>query len=89
MKFRGYRQNFETAGFPGIDKEFAEIDEFFTPTTNATIGSNENRTVLDLSCGSGFMTRRLAKSKKFSRVIAADLSPSMLMETKRRSKEVT
>lgn len=42
---RGYRQNFERAGFPGIDKEFDEASTFFD-AANA-------KTVLDLSCGSG------------------------------------
>ena len=69
---RGYRQNFERAGFPGIDKEFAEINEFF-------IGAD---TVVDLSCGSGFMTRRLQQSGKYKRVLAADLSPDMLIQSR-------
>lgn len=76
---RGYRQNFERSGFPGIEKEFSEVKELFR-ASNASV-------VLDLSCGSGFMTRNLIKSKEFSRVIAADLSPTMLAETKRRIKE--
>jgi hypothetical protein len=52
---RGYRQNFETIGFPGIEKEFEEVKQFFS-SVNAS-------TVLDISCGSGFMTRNLLKSK--------------------------
>ncbi|CAM9680490.1 unnamed protein product [Choristocarpus tenellus] len=39
---------------------------------------------MDLSCGSGLMTRRLAASKKYSRVIGGDLSAAMLSETRRR-----
>jgi hypothetical protein len=78
---RGYRQQFETVGFPGIDKEFAEIDEYFV-SANA-------KTVLDLSCGSGFMTRRLIKSGNYDRVLAADLSPSMLIETRSRCRQDT
>jgi len=53
---RGYRQNFERAGFPGIEKEFVEVQELFN-AANASL-------VLDLSCGSGFMTRKLLKSKQ-------------------------
>lgn len=53
---RGYRKNFENAGFPGIEKEFAEVDEFFR--------AGNAQTILDLSCGSGFMTRKFVASKK-------------------------
>lgn len=73
---RGYRQNFETAGFPGIEEEFQEVKSFFL--------SANSKVVLDISCGSGFMTRKLFQSNNFERVIGADLSPTMLAETKRR-----
>lgn len=53
---RGYRKNFENMGFPGIDKEFSEVNEFFM--------AGEAKTILDLSCGSGFMTRKFVSSKK-------------------------
>ena len=44
--------------------------------------------VLDMSCGTGLFTRRLAKAKHpDTRVIAADYSESMLVETKRRLDE--
>jgi hypothetical protein len=49
--FKGYRQNFENFGFPGIEKEFEEANNFFT-ALNAT------EVVMDLSCASGFMTRK-------------------------------
>lgn len=54
---RGYRQNFEAYGFPGIDKEFEEIQQFFK-SVNAS-------TVVDLSCGSGFMSRKMIKSGRY------------------------
>eukprot|EP01038_Epipyxis_sp_PR26KG_P006291 gene6291-8663_t len=73
---RGYRQNFEIAGFPGIEKEFIEARDFFL-TSNAS-------TILDLSCGSGFMTRKFINSNNFGRVIGADLSPNMLLESRSR-----
>lgn len=73
---RGYRQNFAAAGFPGIDKEFEEALAYFVDNGNTG-------TLMDLSCGSGFMTRRFIKSAKFDRVVSADLSPSMLQETRR------
>ena len=53
---RGYRKNFENMGFPGIDKEFSEVNEFFI--------AGGAQTILDLSCGSGFMTRKFVSSKK-------------------------
>lgn len=71
---RGYRQNFERAGFPGIDKEFAEINEFFA--------ENSANIVVDLSCGSGFMTRRLQKCGDYERVLGADLSADMLVQSR-------
>ena len=48
---RGYRQNFENFGFPGIDLEFEEAKNFF-------VDANATAVVMDLSCGSGFMTRK-------------------------------
>jgi replicative DNA helicase len=48
---RGWRQNFRNAGFPGIDKEFEELNEF----TKGVQGG----VIVDMSCGSGLMTRRL------------------------------
>lgn len=54
---RGYRQNFERFGFPGIDREYEEAEAFF-------LGMNATSVVLDLSCGSGFMTRRFIKSNR-------------------------
>ena len=51
---RGWRQQFANAGFPGIDVEYEEVREFFAPV--ATDG-----VVVDMSCGSGLMTRRLLK----------------------------
>jgi len=73
---RGWRQNFNRAGFPGIDKEFTEVQDFFSPANGGT--------VVDLSCGSGLMTRRLVQSQKYARVLAMDFSDEMLKETSRR-----
>ena len=73
---RGWRQNFNYAGFPGIDKEFEEVTEFFAPADGGT--------VVDLSCGSGLMSRRLCKSGRYARVLGLDYSEAMLRETSRR-----
>ena len=79
---RGYRQNFQNAGFPGIEKEYAEVEDFFLDGIERKGG-----VVLDLSCGSGFMSRKFVKSNKFSQIVSADLSTTMLAETRRRMKE--
>ncbi|KAG8467962.1 hypothetical protein KFE25_007014 [Diacronema lutheri] len=77
---RGWRQNFNANGFPGIDQEFEEVQAFFAPVAQRGV-------VLDMSCGSGLMTRRLAASGAYRRVIGADYSESMLAETARRFRE--
>jgi SAM-dependent methyltransferase len=43
--------------------------------------------VIDLSCGSGLMVRRIAKSEAFGKVVAVDFSENMLKEVLRRSAE--
>jgi len=75
---RGWRQNFNNAGFPGIDKEYDEVSSFFR--------SAEGGVVVDMSCGTGLMTRRLVRGSQFSRVLALDYSENMLRETLRRAK---
>lgn len=76
---RGWRQNFANAGFPGIEKEFVEVSEWFAPATEGV--------VVDMSCGSGLMTRRLVSSGAYGRVLALDYSEAMLRETARRVRE--
>jgi SAM-dependent methyltransferase len=76
---RGWREGFKNAGFPGIDKEYEEVKEFFAPAAGGT--------VVDMSCGSGLMTRRLVKSGEYGRVFALDYSEAMLRETARRVAE--
>ena len=77
---RGWREGFKNAGFPGIEKEFEEVQRFFEPVAS-------NGVVVDRSCGSGLMTRRLLKSGAYGRVLALDYSESMLLETARRVRE--
>lgn len=67
---RGWRSNFKRAGFPGIDKECDMFLDFAAPAS----------AVLDMSCGSGLMSRRLATSGEFGRVVAADYSEAMLRQ---------
>jgi SAM-dependent methyltransferase len=71
---RGWRQQFMVNGFPGIDKEFGEVRAFFEPVAQGGV-------VLDISCGSGLMTRRLVSTRQYARVLGADYSESMLAET--------
>jgi ubiquinone/menaquinone biosynthesis C-methylase UbiE len=67
---RGWRDQFRSSGFPGPDAEFRIVQSFFK-------GAN---CVMDLSCGSGLFTRRLAASGDFDHVIAVDYSEAMLRE---------
>jgi len=76
---RGWRQNFRNAGFPGIEREYEEVADFFAPLAGGV--------VVDMSCGSGLMSRRLLSGEQFSRVLALDYSETMLLETRRRTKE--
>lgn len=75
---RGWRQNFQNAGFPGIETEYEEVDAFFGPDAGV---------VVDMSCGSGLMSRRLLKGGHFERLFAMDYSEAMLKETRRRAVE--
>lgn len=68
---RGWRNNFRRAGFPGIETEFDYFLDFVAPAD----------VVLDVSCGSGLMARRLATCGKFKRVVATDYSEAMMRET--------
>eukprot|EP00560_Eucampia_antarctica_P009256 CAMPEP_0197828264 /NCGR_PEP_ID=MMETSP1437-20131217/4874_1 /TAXON_ID=49252 ORGANISM="Eucampia antarctica, Strain CCMP1452" /NCGR_SAMPLE_ID=MMETSP1437 /ASSEMBLY_ACC=CAM_ASM_001096 /LENGTH=389 /DNA_ID=CAMNT_0043429429 /DNA_START=61 /DNA_END=1230 /DNA_ORIENTATION=+ len=77
---RGWRQAFVAAGFPGPDKEFEMVQEYFQ---SATQGPNPT-TVVDMSCATGLFTRRLTKSNEYDRVIGCDYSDSMLTEARRR-----
>lgn len=73
---RGWRNSFQSAGFPGIDKELDMLLDHVLPAD----------TILDMSCGSGLMSRRLATSGQFRRVVAADFSETMVRETVSRAK---
>ncbi|MDJ0590335.1 MAG: class I SAM-dependent methyltransferase [Pleurocapsa sp. MO_226.B13] len=56
-------------GWGGIEKEALEVSEFF---------GRDPETVMDLSCGTGIMARKLAKSRSYQLIIALDYSESML-----------
>lgn len=73
---RGWRQGFAWSGFPGADAEAAAAIEYLTPAHGSV--------VLDLSCGSGLFARRFLASRRFSGVIAADFSESMLTEARQK-----
>mmetsp|Transcript_10623 Transcript_10623/g.16002 ORF Transcript_10623/g.16002 Transcript_10623/m.16002 type:complete len:419 (-) Transcript_10623:4552-5808(-) len=73
---RGWRQGFASAGFPGADKEYEMVREFFLPL--------KPQTVVDMSCATGLFTRRLAKGNDFARVIGCDYSEAMLLEARNR-----
>ena len=73
---RGWRQGFAAAGFPGADKEYEMVKEYFQPLNPDT--------VVDMSCATGLFTRRLAKGGDYGRVLGCDYSESMLTEARRR-----
>ena len=73
---RGWRQGFAAAGFPGADKEYELVKEYFMPVNPEV--------VIDMSCATGLFTRRLAKGGDYKRVIGCDYSDSMLSEARRR-----
>ena len=77
---RGWRQNFDAMGFPGIDAEFEQVQSYFAAVA-------DGGTVVDISCGSGLMARRLVASGRYDRVLALDYSEPMLRETSRRFEE--
>ena len=56
-------------GWGGIEKEYQEVIKFF---------GQEPKIVMDLSCGTGIMARKLAKNQFYPLIIALDYSESML-----------
>uniref|UniRef100_A0A0E0E4C5 Methyltransferase domain-containing protein n=1 Tax=Oryza meridionalis TaxID=40149 RepID=A0A0E0E4C5_9ORYZ len=69
---RGWRQNFNRSGFPGLDEEFQMAQDYFQSVAGGVL--------LDVSCGSGLFTRKFAKSGSYSAVIALDFSENMLRQ---------
>mmetsp|Transcript_14219 Transcript_14219/g.38134 ORF Transcript_14219/g.38134 Transcript_14219/m.38134 type:complete len:361 (+) Transcript_14219:75-1157(+) len=79
---RGWRQQFEEAGFPGPAREFEMLLDFVSKSKLSV------RTSVDLSCGSGFMARLMvARSEVFGRVFGVDASASMLRESASRTEK--
>jgi ubiquinone/menaquinone biosynthesis C-methylase UbiE len=72
---RGWRQSFAWAGFPGVDAESKMAIDFLSPA--------HGEVIIDMSCGSGLFSRRFLSSGKFTGVVAADYSESMLEEAYR------
>jgi ubiquinone/menaquinone biosynthesis C-methylase UbiE len=84
---RGWRQGFAAAGFPGPDKEFDMANDYFAPSIDRKRKEGKTKkddVLIDMSCATGLFSRRFAKSKLYSRVIACDYSDSMLTEARRR-----
>lgn len=84
---RGWRQSFSAAGFPGIEKEYELVKEYFEPAVRAQGGAGS--VVVDMSCATGLMTRNFATNPSYTRVLGCDYSPSMLEEARRRIKADT
>jgi ubiquinone/menaquinone biosynthesis C-methylase UbiE len=73
---RGWRQGFAAAGFPGVEKEYEMVRDYFHPI--------QPQVVVDMSCATGLFTRRFAKSNEYPRVIGCDYSDAMLLEARSR-----
>lgn len=73
---RGWRSVFSRAGFPGPPLEVDLALDYLLPAD----------VILDLSCGSGILSRTLAISAPACRVVATDVSHPMLVEAARRAK---
>lgn len=67
---RGWRDSFERSGFPGPDAEAVRARAFL----------GDAPVLLDASCGTGLLSRRLAADGRSARVIALDYSAQMLTE---------
>ncbi|MBH8564385.1 class I SAM-dependent methyltransferase [Nostoc sp. CENA67] len=61
----------------GIDVEFQQCTEFF---------GEDPEIVVDISCGTGIMARRLALLGKYEQIIALDYSESMLAQLQQQMK---
>ncbi|BAZ47850.1 type 11 methyltransferase [Nostoc sp. NIES-4103] len=61
----------------GIDVEFQQCTEFF---------GEDPEIVVDISCGTGIMARRLALLGKYKQIIALDYSESMLAQLQQQMK---
>lgn len=75
----------ELAHEPSPSLQFDLAMDYLEPVISAA--SPLQPVIVDMSCGSGLFTRRFAKSGKFSGVIAADFSESMLLQTREYLKE--
>lgn len=75
---RGWRSSFASSGFPGAAAE-AELARAFL---------GDAPLLLDASCGSGLISRRLASDGRSSRVVALDYSAAMLREASARASGV-
>jgi SAM-dependent methyltransferase len=84
---RGWRDSFGRQGFPGPDAEYAITERFFLGSDLPPSSGNGDTIVLDVSCGSGLMARRMVAGGRLGRVIAVDYSASMLLEAIRRAED--
>lgn len=80
---RGWRSNFKRAGFPGPTVEADLALDFLFPTP-----PEDTEILLDMSCGTGILSRHLALQSNFVlNIIAADISHAMLSEASSRIKK--
>ncbi|KAA8491843.1 putative methyltransferase, chloroplastic [Porphyridium purpureum] len=86
---RGWRAQFEDAGFLGPQREYERMMQFLGVagglgrSSEIKFGQDKKPldVALDLSCGSGFMARMLSAGGYFSHVVGVDSSEAMLRES--------
>lgn len=76
---KGYRQLFRMLGYPGPDAEATLAAEVLSNTKGR---ADDSAKILDLSCGPGLVTTRLAEAiDGFDTLIASDVSEAMVRRT--------
>lgn len=69
---RGWRQGFESFGYPGPEEEVKMANEYLKPAVGGVL--------VDVSCATGVSTRRFVETGLYSSIIAVDFSESMLQQ---------
>ena len=83
---KGYRQLFRALGYPGADAEAALALEIFNEPAPRRSDAKASRVLLDVSCGPGIITTRIAAGLRgYDALVASDVSEAM---TKRAAEQL-
>ena len=83
---KGYRQLFRALGYPGADAEAALALEIFNEPAPRRSDAKASRVLLDVSCGPGIITTRIAAGLRgYDALVASDVSETM---TKRAAEQL-